>query len=271
METILLNFVDNEQCDVISISDRGLAYGDGCFTTALVVNGQVIMQQQHLTRLKQQSQRLGLSEVNIDAIAEKMQAASCGIKKGVIKVIVTSGSGGRGYSRLGVNQCCVIVSQHPYPSIYTQWQKVGISVGISQQQLGINPMLAGLKHLNRLEQVLLRQELDKREEDDLLVTDINGHIVECCSANVFWQKNNQWYTPSLNTAGVAGLMRDKIISGNETIIQGSYQLADIDNIDAMFISNAILGIVPVHSFNLKTLDISLVQNIQRSILSTIEK
>lgn len=267
MEIMTLSFVNDQPLDVISIYDRGLAYGDGCFTTALVVDGKVIMLEQHLVRLKQQSQRLGLPEININSIAEKMCHVSKGINKGVVKVVVTCGTGGRGYSRLGVNQAQVIVSRHDYPSFYDQWQQGGITVGISEQQLGINPMLAGLKHLNRLEQVLLRKELDLRSEDDLLVTDIKGHIIECCSANVFWLKGGQWHTPSLSNAGVAGLMRARILNLHEGIFEGNYTLADIDNIDAMFISNAILGIVPIKKFNLKALDIFLVEDIQKQCLT----
>jgi 4-amino-4-deoxychorismate lyase len=267
MEIMTLSFVDEQALDIISIYDRGLAYGDGCFTTALILNGKVTMLDQHLTRLKQQSERLGLPEINTSSIAEQMCKVSQGINKGVVKVIVTCGSGGRGYSRIGANQAQVIVSQHDYPNFYSQWQKVGITVGISEQQLGINPMLAGLKHLNRLEQVFLRKELDQRPEDDLLVTDINGHIIECCSANVFWLKDGQWHTPTLSSAGVSGLMRAKVLALNKDVLVGNYTLTAIDNIDAMFISNAILGIVPVKIFNLKVLDISLVEEIQKQCLT----
>jgi 4-amino-4-deoxychorismate lyase len=267
MEIMSLSFVDEQVLDVISIYDRGLAYGDGCFTTALILDGSVVMLEQHLARLKQQSERLGLPEINSSSIAEQMCNVSQGISKGVVKVIVTCGRGGRGYSRIGANQAQVIVSRHDYPNFYRQWQKDGITVGISEQQLGINPMLAGLKHLNRLEQVLLRKELDQRPEDDLLVTDINGHIIECCSANVFWLKDGQWHTPALSRAGVSGLMRAKIMTLNQDVLTGDYTLTAIDNIDAMFISNAILGIVPVKVFNLKVLDISLVENIQKQCLT----
>ena len=267
MEIMTLSFVDEQALDVISIYDRGLAYGDGCFTTALILDGEVVMLEQHLARLTQQSQRLGLPDINTDSIAEKMCHVSEGVNKGVVKVIVTCGSGGRGYSRLGANQAQVIISRHDYPNFYDQWQKHGITVGISEQQLGINPMLAGLKHLNRLEQVLLRKELDQRSEDDLLVTDINGNITECCSANVFWRKNGQWHTPSLANAGVSGIMRARILNLYLDILVGDYRLTDIDNIDAMFISNAILGIVPVKIFNLKVLDISLVEDIQKQCLT----
>ena len=262
MAIIMLSFVDGQVADSISIDDRGLAYGDGCFTTALVIKGDVVMLPQHLERLTLQSQQLGLPSFDLPALAVSLQKISSGIDIGIVKVIITCGSGGRGYSRLGAEQAKVIVSVHDYPKFYTQWQKHGICVGISGQNLGINPILAGLKHLNRLEQVLLRAELDKRPEDDLLATDINGNVIECCSANVFWLKAGQWQTPLLTTAGVAGLMRAKILLHQPNIQQGNYPLSQLDNIDAMFISNAILGIVPVKIFNGQQLDISRVKSIQ---------
>lgn len=258
-----LSFVNGKIADTIAISDRGLAYGDGCFTTALIMSGKVIMLAQHLERLVQQSQQLGLPTFDVCALENNMLSASIGIRIGIVKVIITSGSGGRGYSRIGVEQARVIISVHDYPSIYPQWQKEGICVGISELKLGINPMLAGIKHLNRLEQVLLRAELDKRSENDLLVSDINDNVIECCSANVFWLMAGQWQTPLLTTAGVAGLMRANILQNNNDIQQGHYTLSALNNIDAMFISNAILGIVPVKVFNGKKLDISLVKNIRR--------
>ncbi|MGB1261397.1 MAG: aminodeoxychorismate lyase [Cognaticolwellia sp.] len=257
-----LTFIDGQASDKIAADDRGLAYGDGCFTTALVIDGEVEMLTPHLNRLAQQSQQLGLPHVDMNALEASMRKISADIALGIVKVIISSGSGGRGYSRLGADQPKVIISLHDYPTLYPQWQKQGITVGISEQKLGINPMLAGLKHLNRLEQVLLRAELDKRPEDDLLVTDINGSIIECCSANVFWYKAGQWHTPCLTTAGVAGLMREKILLHHNDIQPRCYRLSDVENINAMFISNAILGIVPVKTFNGQRLDTSLVENVR---------
>ncbi|ASP49594.1 aminodeoxychorismate lyase [Cognaticolwellia beringensis] len=264
--SMALSFVDGQLADSISIDDRGLAYGDGCFTTALIINGEVAMLDQHLNRLVKQSQQLGLPAFNLPALEATIKNISGTINIGIVKVIITCGSGGRGYSRLGAEQAKAIVSVHDYPTHYPQWQKHGISVGISEQKLGINPMLAGLKHLNRLEQVMLRAELDKRPEDDLLVSDVNGNVIECCSANVFWLDEGQWHTPLLTTAGVAGLMRDKILLNNPRIEPANYQLSQLGNIDAMFISNAILGIVPVKIFNDKKLDVSLVKSMQNQLL-----
>ena len=265
--TMMLSFVDGQEVDSISVDDRGLAYGDGCFTTALIINSEVVMIAQHLKRLEQQSQQLGLPKFDSSTLEKTIGKISSGIDIGIVKVIITCGSGGRGYSRLGAEQVKVIVSLHDYPKFYPQWQRHGISVGISEQKLGINPMLAGLKHLNRLEQVMLRVELDKRPEDDLLISDINDNVVECCSANVFWLKAGQWHTPTIATAGVAGLMRANILLKQPNIQQDNYSLAQLDNIDAMFISNAILGIVPVKIFNGKKLDISLVESMQNQCVN----
>lgn len=267
MTSVALSFVDGQLADTISVSDRGLAYGDGCFTTALVMNGGVAMLPQHLNRLISQSKQLGLPSVDLATLKVTIANLSVGVTIGIIKIIITCGSGGRGYSRIGVEQAKVIVSLHDYPQNYPQWQKDGISVGISEQKLGINPMLAGLKHLNRLEQVMLRAELDKRPEDDLLACDINNNVIECCSANVFWLKAGQWQTPALSTAGVAGLMREKILLNYPDIIPASYDIESLNNIEAMFISNAILGIVPVKAFNGRQLDTSLVINIQNQCMN----
>lgn len=259
----MLTFVDGQLNDSIAVNDRGLAYGDGCFTTALVQSGKVMMLEQHIKRLTCQSQQLGLPNIDSASLEKSMIEVGLQIDFGVVKVIVTCGSGGRGYSRVGVEKSKVIICVHEYPQHYLQWQLQGINVGISELKLGINPMLAGLKHLNRLEQVLLRAELDKRTEDDLIATDINGSVIECCSANVFWMTEGQWYTPSLKTAGVAGLMRAKVLEKNRHIELGNFTLEHLENIDAMFITNAILGIVPVNIFNTKPLDIALVDSIKK--------
>ncbi|SEL06879.1 4-amino-4-deoxychorismate lyase [Colwellia chukchiensis] len=267
MAVKVICYVNGIKTSRVSVFDRGLAYGDGCFTTALIINNQVQMLPQHLERLQMHCKRLGIANIDINALSATLGNVSAGVEVGVVKVMVTCGSGGRGYSRIGAQQPSVIVTLHDYPHLYTHWQEQGIHVGVSKQKLGINPMLAGLKHLNRLEQVLLRNELDQRPEDDLLVCDINGSIVECCSANVFWLKAGQWHTPSLTNAGVAGIMRSKILAMNPTIEPGEYTLAELDNIDAMFISNAILGIVPVNVFKQQTLDISLVKSMQKQCLT----
>ena len=203
--------INGQQTDQLSIADRGLAYGDGIFTTAKIHHGQVEMLEQHIKRLKSSCQRLGIEGLNFNRLKEELSQLALTYPLAVLKVLISAGQGGRGYSRIGVNTPTVIISSFDFPLFYVKWQQQGIWVGDSQTQLGINPLLAGIKHLNRLEQVFVRKELDSRVEDDLLVYNINNRLVESSSSNVFWFKGQELYTPKITDAGVAGLMRDAVL------------------------------------------------------------
>ena len=263
---MVTSLVNDQLSTKVSINNRGLAYGDGIFTTALVRDGQIVMLAQHIQRIQHHCESLLIDGVDLAQLTQQATSLSKTVSLGVLKIIVTAGDGGRGYSRIGSKQANVIITLHDYPTHYLQWQQQGIHLGVSTQRLGLNPRLAGLKHLNRLEQVLLRQELDLCDEDELLVMDINDHIVECCSANVFWCQAGQWFTPKLTHAGVAGIMRADIIAKLSTVIEDDFSLSALDNVDSMFISNAILGIVPVAKFQGNCLDIGSVEDIQLACL-----
>jgi 4-amino-4-deoxychorismate lyase len=136
-----------------------------------------------------------------------------------------------------------------YPQHYPQWQTDGIKLGISRIKLGHNPLLAGHKHNNRLEQVLVKNDLDAQQVDDGVVLDINEHIVETSSANIFWRKGSTLYTPILDKAGVAGIIRRLIIQDAEPLgfkaLLGRFDLVDLHDADEVFVSNALLGVAPV--------------------------
>ena len=233
----------------ISAADRALNYGDGLFTTAKVTKGNVELLQAHIDRLEAGCKKLFIDDVNFHWLAKHVTEVATGYSEAVLKVIISAGAGGRGYSRVGVTPPNVIVSVHPFPTQYKKLQSEGLSLGVANTMLGINPQLAGLKHLNRLEQVLVRKELDSRIEDDLLVLNIHQHIVESSSANVFYKINEQWYTPELNISGVKGLMREHILSTLPDVVVCVNNLTALDNVNAMFICNCVFGIVPVKCFN----------------------
>jgi 4-amino-4-deoxychorismate lyase len=245
--------INGAQQDSLSIKDRGLAYGDGVFTTAKVVQGKIQFLSEHLERLTNNCGKLSIALPDIDKIKAELKLVAQRFELCVAKVIITAGEGGRGYSRQGCETSNVIISFHTFPEHYLTWQQQGINIGVAQFRLGLNPLLAGIKHLNRLEQVLIRQELDNRDEDDLLVLNCTGHIIEASAANVFWLKNKVWYTPQLTESGIAGLMRQHILEtlnndkdkGVEVI---AAKITMLDNIDAMFICNSVMNIVPVSQF-----------------------
>ena len=233
----------------VTISERALAYGDGLFTTAKIASGEVQLLSQHLQRLTDGITLLGI-DVSLDGLSERLAILAKDYQLAVLKVLITAGEGGRGYSRQGCSNAKVIITIHPFPEHYLAWQAKGIKVGDAATHIGINPMLAGIKHLNRLEQVLVRKELDKRHEDDLLVSHCLGDIVEASAGNVFWlnKGDNHWYTPDLSAAGVNGLMRQQLLSQIENVQVVKQQTLNAEALISMLVCNSVMGIVPVSHY-----------------------
>lgn len=236
--------------ETLPLADRGLAYGDGLFSTIAVNAGVPVLLEAHIARLQQGCRRLGLAEVDWSSVVTQVQnliAAQTG--PAVIKLILTRGTGGRGYSSRGADRPNLIVGLGEWPHQYRQWRRCGIALGISSVRLGLNPLTAGMKHLNRLEQVLIRRDLDAGGWPDGAVCDIEGKVVETCVANLFWLKEGILYTPSLELAGVEGVMRRQVMQlagqlGWRCQI-GRYPLQALQAADEVFISNALMGVVPV--------------------------
>jgi len=245
----------------IAVTDRGLAYGDGVFTTAKVIRGKVQFLTKHLERLTSNCRQLSITLPDINKIERELKTVAQGFELCVAKVIITAGSGGRGYSRQGCDKSTVIISFHAFPEHYLLWQQQGIHLGIAKFKLGLNPLLSGIKHLNRLEQVLIRQELDNRHEDDLLVLNCAENIIEASAANIFWLKNNTWYTPKIAESGISGLMRHHVINTLNKAEKNSVEIIEakitmLDNIDAMFVCNSVMDIVPVSQLQERTLQLA---------------
>ncbi|MDG2392204.1 MAG: aminodeoxychorismate lyase [Thalassotalea sp.] len=267
---MLYNSVNFIQSSQLSITDRGLAFGDGIFTTAKVSKGKIEHFDQHIQRLLLGCQRLSITDINWQAVKNELVKASKSahhIDLATLKVIITAGNNKRGYSRVGIEQANVIVTVTAFPSHYSMWQDQGITLGLSRIKLGHNPQLAGLKHLNRLEQVLVRNELDQLAVDEVVVTDLADDIIECNTANIFWCKDNVWYTPSLMMAGVNGIIREQIIANllatNNEVEVVKAKVNELQNSDAIFICNSLLGIAPVKQFMTKSFAIEPVKKIQK--------
>lgn len=242
----------------LPIADRSIQYGDGCFTTIFLKQGKMQFLSDHEGRLRNHVQRLNIEGIDWHAVANWMQdAARLSVHPyAVMKVQITRGIGGRGYSPEGCKSPHVLISIYSYPTHYFTWQKEGIRLGIAEQMLGLSP-LGGMKHLNRLEQVMLKTEVDRSPYDDLLFCDLNKKLIETSVANVFWRKNKQLYTPRIEFSGVAGIMRAHVIRVAEQLDLNIQQIdTSIDAIqvaDEIFITNALMGLVPVKALEEKQL------------------
>jgi len=262
-EIIVINYAAQPQ---VAAGCRALQYGDGVFTTIAVKNGLPQLWPLHLARLQLAVNRLAMTAPDWQAITQTVyQQAAAYVEPAVLKLLLSRGVGGRGYAPVNCGEPLVYLYHAAMPD-YRQWQQQGLCVGVAQLQLAIQPALAGLKHTNRLEQVLLKQELAQTDFDDLLVFDQQQQLTEATAANLFYQLNGNWYTPPLHLAGVAGVMRQHILASLPQIQERILPLCELAQVQAMFLTNALLGIGPVRQLNGSALSISAVQQLQQEML-----
>lgn len=233
-------------------SDRAIQFGDGCFTTARIVAGQVCLLDAHLQRLQAACEKLFIAFTQWQELQGEMVEQAQGVERGVLKVIISRGSGGRGYSAADCLHPVRILSVSAYPAHYDRWRSEGISLELSPIRLGRNPQLAGIKHLNRLEQVLIRTHLEQTTADEALVLDSDGVITECCAANLFWRRGGEVFTPRMDQAGVNGLMRQfclqQLAHSGFNVVEVNEREAALTGVDEIVVCNALMPVVPVRQY-----------------------
>lgn len=243
-----MTLVDGEPSEQIDASDRAIAYGDGCFTTIAKVSGVIQLLDDHMQRLQLACQILDIHFSDWATLKRQIVDVSEAERNIVIKVIVSRGSGGRGYSPIGADKPITILSLHQIPVHYNDWRESGIRLGLSQVRLAKQSALHGVKHLNRLEQVLAKQHTDNTV-NDVLVCDTDNMIVETSAANIFWQVESQWFTPDLSESGVEGVMRNyflSVLSQNGIrvqVVRAHYTM--LKYASSIFICNSLMIMVPV--------------------------
>lgn len=247
------HLLNGRPAEAIGLQDRGLQYGDGLFETVAVRQGRLEFWQAHLQRLQLGCQRLGIPAPEPELLlTEARQLLEETREATVLKIMVTRGEGGRGY-RGPVPAACRpnrILSRHPWPDYPEHYATQGVSARICDTPLGINPALAGLKHLNRLEQVMARNEWRDEGIYEGLMLDLEGHVVEGTMSNLFFVKDGRLHTPDVSRCGVAGITRAMILElarrDDIPVAIGQCSLADLEGAEELLISNALIGIWPVN-------------------------
>lgn len=208
---MVYSLVNGQSGDQLSVFDRGLAYGDGLFETLRLVNGQPLLLSLHLARLQEGCQRLALqldSSALLAEIQQLCQVSTC--QDQVLKIIISRGAGGRGYkptAGLAANRILMLL---PFVEDVEAISH-GIQLYNCQTLLARQPLLAGLKHLNRLEQVLAAAELPQNCTEGLM-RDSSGHVIEGTRSNLVLVLDDQRVTPDLSQCGINGVLRQWLCS-----------------------------------------------------------
>lgn len=243
--------VNGCQTGDVDYSDRGFQYGDGVFETIAVVNHIPLFLSQHLHRLYLGCSTLSIPFSDQSALQQDISILLSLQATAVLKIQITRGVGGRGYRSSGQSLPTRVVSLHPMPNYSEAWVKTGIQVCYCKTQLSINPRLAMIKHMNRLEQILARQEWTSADIHEGLMLDSEGFVVEGTMSNLFWVKRGQLYTPEIDRCGVAGVMRSVILKlageQGEAVNIKRCTMDDLEAADELFVTNSIIGLWPVRA------------------------
>ena len=272
--------VNGQSHSQVSAQDRGLAYGDGLFETIAVSRDKVQFWPQHRQRLVAGLERLNFScniAQLIDTVETDIKALLDGNdqSQSVLKVTVTRGSGGRGYLPPAEMQPTRIVQLSPWPAGREQLSESGVEVRLCQHPWGDNRALAGLKHLNRLDQVIARHEWHDDRFHEGIMLNQQGCVQSGVMSNVFIEQDGQFYTPTNDNAGINGIMAGQIQQLAKQlglmVTSQPISLTMLEKADAVFLTNSLNGIWPVVKFDQVDYAIGpLTQRLQQALTPHIQ-
>jgi len=262
---VLINGVEQ---DKISVFNRNMQYGDGLFETCVARDNQILFWPRHYSRLE-----IGCVKLNINKIDEAVllsdikKAFELSSKKNcIVKLILSRGDSLRGYGyRADIEPVRVVIVSEMYQPLFNK--EFSLEYAISGYHS--NPQLAGIKHCNRLEQILARSNLSSNEA---IMLDEKENIISVTQGNIYYIFGNKLLTPKLDCCGVVGSRRSLILelamSLKMEALESNISINQAQKADEVFISNSVIGIQPVHSIESYKLGKNpLTEKIQKAFLS----
>jgi len=233
----------------ISASDRGLAYGDGLYRTLEARHGTPLLWHWQWQRLAADCAALRLPCPDEVLLLSEIATVAAKLERAVIKIVLTRGAGQRGYAMPAHSTPTRIVSAAAWAGYPPDRAAQGVVARWCDTRLAIQPRLAGIKHLNRLENVLARSEWTDPAIAEGLMLDMDGTVVEGTMSNLFIVRAGELITPLLDRCGVSGAMRACVIdtASNLGLHVREVRLSpdEVLAADEAFVCNSLAGIWPL--------------------------
>jgi len=239
--------VNGELATTLSVFDRGLSYGDGLFETIRFVQGRAPLWLRHMDRLRDGCRRLRLPLSDVEVLAREAATVVAGLAHAVVRITITRGVGERGYAPPPTPTVTRIVAGFDAPAMEGDAYAAGLRTRWCETRLAEQPLLAGLKHLNRLEQVLARAEWSDPVVAEGLMCDAGGQVVSGTMTNLFVVLDGRLVTPPVTLCGVAGVARAEILAVRPETMVMDIRPADLGGASEVFLSSSVRGILPVQA------------------------
>ncbi|MDD2700750.1 MAG: aminodeoxychorismate lyase [Sideroxydans sp.] len=240
--------VNGKPADTISVADRGLSYGDGVFRTLRIQQGSPFCWHRQYEKLHHDCRALQIACPDENILLHELKQLA-GADSGVAKIIVTRGVGGRGYAPAVQADATRVVGFYPAPEYDADYYSAGITPHICDLKLSRQPRLAGIKHLNRLENVIAAAECQAAGSPEGLLEDEEGFVISGTRSNLFAVIDGSLATPDLSASGVAGVQRDRVFAWAENngvhCEVARMRMSDLLRADEVFLVNSVFGLWPV--------------------------
>lgn len=252
--------IDGRPGDRLSVLDRALHYGDGLFETIRLAAGYPCQWQRHMDRLILGAERLGIDMPDTALLAAEAAEVTWGQREGILKLILSRGEGGRGYAPPVPATPRRLFLTYPLPSAQGRDWRQGVVVRYCQTPVSINPVLAGIKHLNRLDAVLARAEWNDPAIAEGLMFESTGELVSGTMTNVFLWDGRCLMTPPVDRGGIAGTVRGLTLElaarlGIDCLVT-RLDRAALDQARGLFLTNSIVGVWPVRELGRRRFDLT---------------
>ena len=241
--------VDGAPADRVSALDRGFGYGDGLFESIRLVGAQAPLWPRHMQRLDEGCRRLRIPPPDPARLWHEAQQVSAGMAQAVVRITVTRGVGERGYALPVSPRPTRVVAAFAPPPMAADAAARGVRMRVCELRLADQPRLAGIKHLNRLEQVLARAEWDDPAIAEGLLRDACDRVISATAANLFAVIDGELLTPALDRCGVAGVARAEVLQAWPRARIAEFDLEALSGASEVFLSSSVRGIVPVQSLD----------------------
>lgn len=241
-----MNLVNGLESDAISVRDRGLMYGDGVFRTFLLRGGKPLQWPRQYAKLAADCGALRIACPAADVLERDLAAVAMHIPDGVVRITITRGSGERGYAIPAAASPARVVSVSPLPDYPQHHYERGVRVHLCRLRLAAQPALAGIKHLNRIENVLARAEWSDPDIAEGLLCDADDNVIGGTMSNVFLVSDGELVTPDLARCGVAGVQRERVIElariNNVPVRVTNVGIDELLAADELFLVNSVIGV-----------------------------
>ncbi|WP_035852088.1 aminodeoxychorismate lyase [Deefgea rivuli] len=264
-----MRLVNGVLAESLSLNDRAIQFGDGVFRTMKVVDGRIEFWSQQYAKLVSDCARIG-----IVAPSEALLLADIALlmpQNHSIKIIITRGESARGYVAAADLQSNRIVQLAALPAYSPELYTEGAVLRLCRTRASWQPALAGIKHLNRLENVIARREWSDPSIFDGVMLDRDGFVIEGVMSNLFALIDGAWCTPQLDESGVAGVYRSMLLKivvlDDIPIKERQVSLSDVYSATQVFVCNSLAGCVPVRQFEQQhwAIDANLIHIVQQQL------